>query len=73
MRQTMVSSAQSPKFVCVRQKRFLKGLLQNALHFATAPFQPANTSLGFPRPRIFTIETPLMRRFTYFYPLDARA
>lgn len=47
MRQTMVSSAQSPKFVCVRQKRFLKGLLQNASHFATAPFQPANTSLGF--------------------------
>ena len=35
----MVSSAQSPKFVCVRQKRFLKGLLQNARHFATAPFK----------------------------------
>jgi hypothetical protein len=38
MRKTVVSGAQSPQFACVRQKRFFKkGLLQNVLHFATAP------------------------------------
>lgn len=69
MRQTMVSSAQSPKFVCVRQKRFLKGLLQNARHFATAPFKnvfastQANFGLYAPEAMICLMASFLNERF----------